>query len=52
MFFVFYRTEQNINFIITQGPELQCFLKFKVDLKLRMESLAYENGHLKLLKSY
>ena len=27
------------------GPELQRLLKFKVDLKLRTESLAYENGH-------
>ena len=30
------------------GPELQCLLKFKVDLKLRTESLAYENGHLEI----
>ena len=30
------------------GPGLQCLLKFKVDLKLRTESLAYENGHLEI----
>ena len=31
-----------------QDPGLQCLLKFKVDLKLRTESLAYENGHLEI----
>ena len=31
-----------------QGPELQCLLKFKVDLKIRMGSLAYENWHLEI----
>ena len=27
------------------GPGLQCLLKFKIHIKLRTESLAYENGH-------
>ena len=31
-----------------QGPGLQCLFKFKGDLKLRTESLAYENGHLEI----
>ena len=30
------------------GPDIQCFLTFKVDLKLRTESLAYENEHLEI----
>ena len=29
-------------------PELQCLLKFKVNLKLPTESLAHENGHLEI----
>ena len=29
-------------------PELQCLLKFKVELNFRTESLAYENGHLEI----
>ena len=31
-----------------QRPGIQCFLKYKVDLKLRMKSLAYENVHLEI----
>ena len=31
-----------------QGPELQCLLKFKADLMLKMEILADENGHLQI----
>ena len=31
-----------------QVPELQCLFKFKVDLKLRTESLVYENVHLEI----
>ena len=34
--------------IIDLGPGLQCLLKFKADLKLRTESLAYENGHVEI----
>ena len=30
------------------GPGIECFLKYKVDFKLRMESLAYENGLLEI----
>ena len=33
---------------INQSPGLQCLLKFKVDLKLRTENLAYENGNLEI----
>ena len=33
---------------VDQGPGLECLLKFKVDLKLRTENLAYENGHLEI----
>ena len=37
-------------FITDQGPGLQCLLKFKVDLKLRTENLAYGNGHLEIIE--
>ena len=35
-----------VSVFVSLGPKLQYLLKIKVDLKLRTESLAYENGHL------
>ena len=37
-----------INSFVKGAPGIQCFLKYKVGLKLRTESLAYENGHLEI----
>ena len=39
---------QNSGCFLNQGSGIQCFLKCKVDLKLRTERLAYENVHLEI----